>query len=45
LPQAFGKHKMRTLPQGYELRLPAEHARKLRYSMGPVKSRATISKR
>lgn len=45
LPQAFGKHKQRTLPQGYELRLPAEHARKLRYAMGSVKARATISKR
>ncbi|NBQ52538.1 MAG: hypothetical protein EBU49_03005 [Proteobacteria bacterium] len=45
LPQAFGKHKQRALPQGYELRLPAEHARKLRYAMGSVKARATISKR
>ena len=45
LPQAFGKHKRRVLPQGYELRLPAEHARKLLYSLGGVRPRSTISRK
>ncbi len=45
LPQAFGKHRQRALPQGYELRLPTEHARRLRYAMGGTKARTTISKR
>lgn len=45
LPQAFNKHKRRALPQGYEVRLPADHARKLRYALNGSKPRATISKR
>lgn len=49
LPQAFTKHKRRALPEGYELRLPAENARKLRYALNGSKNgskaRATISKR
>ena len=45
LPQAFGKHKRRALPQGYEVRLPANHARKLRYALNGSRARATISRR
>ncbi|MEY4631972.1 MAG: hypothetical protein RIQ81_2092 [Pseudomonadota bacterium] len=45
LPAAFKNLRKKQLPSGFEIRLPRDHARKLRVAMGPGKARETISRR
>lgn len=45
LPAAFKNLRKKQLPPGFEIRLPRDHARKLRVAMGQSKARETISRR
>jgi membrane-bound lytic murein transglycosylase D len=45
LPGAFTKHRKKPLPPGFELRLPKDHARKLRLAMGGSRSNEGVSRR